>query len=259
VNVTFLGQSGFIIRGAATIVIDPFLGELADPRAPRRRVAAPMRARDLKEVALVAVTHHHEDHCHVPTLIQIASASPAAQFVAPTSAVEEMRRAGVPAARIHVALEPASIVAAGVDIRPVPARHYRHSDRPDVTFDYFGYVIDVDGERIYHAGDTLVYDGLASLLRSLSATLAIVPINGRDKRRERAGIVGNMNADEAAVLAANAGVKRAIPCHFDMFTENPGDPGQFVATLRTLAPEVDVWVPSAGESRDFVTPVREAV
>ena len=65
--------------------------------------------------------------------------------------------------------------------------------------------------------------------------LTLLPINGRDAEREALGIVGNMDASEAAQLAHEIGAHAAVPMHWDMFASNPGDPAAFVAATQTTA------------------------
>ena len=65
----------------------------------------------------------------------------------------------------------------------------------------------------------------------LDPDVAILPINGRDAMREAQAIWGNLNHDEAAALAAAAGVPAVVPCHFDGVAGNLGDPAAFLAAL----------------------------
>ena len=88
-------------------------------------------------------------------------------------------------------------------------------------------------------------------LRELRVHLALLPINGRDAEREALGIVGNMDATEAAQLAHEIGADAAVPLHWDMFASNPGDPPAFVAAAQTT-----VIVPQRG--RPFVYTAPEA-
>jgi L-ascorbate metabolism protein UlaG (beta-lactamase superfamily) len=94
-------------------------------------------------------------------------------------------------------------------------------------------VVSAGGVRVYHAGDTILFDGLVERLRELRIDLALVPINGRDDEREAQGIVGNMDAHEAARLASDIDADAVVPIHWDMFAGNPGDPAAFVAAART--------------------------
>jgi L-ascorbate metabolism protein UlaG (beta-lactamase superfamily) len=84
-------------------------------------------------------------------------------------------------------------------------------------------------------------------LRELEPDVAILPINGRDAMREARDIWGNLNADEAAALAAAAGVPAVIPCHFDGVAGNLGDPDAFVAALHAAGPEIRAHVLHPGD------------
>ena len=90
------------------------------------------------------------------------------------------------------------------------------------------YVIEGNGVRIYHAGDTLRYEGMRPKLRAFGPMDAIlVPINGRDGKRYRDNCIGNMTFQEAADLAGELSPGLTIPGHWDMFAGNPGDPEAF--------------------------------
>jgi L-ascorbate metabolism protein UlaG (beta-lactamase superfamily) len=113
---------------------------------------------------------------------------------------------------------------------------------------FLGYVFEGDGIRVYHAGDTIPYDGLAGEVRGLSPDVALLPINGRDAEREALGIVGNLDESEAVALAVEAGVELLVPMHWDMFAANPGSPG-LVVELARRHPALAVLVP--GRDRLF--------
>ena len=62
---------------------------------------------------------------------------------------------------------------------------------------------------------------------------ALLPINGRDGARYRRGCLGNMTFQEAADLAGELRPGLALPGHWDMFEDNPGDPQAFADYLDT--------------------------
>ncbi|MFN3337820.1 MAG: MBL fold metallo-hydrolase, partial [Thermomicrobium sp.] len=62
---------------------------------------------------------------------------------------------------------------------------------------FCGYVVALGGVRLYHAGDTIVYDKLGETVGALEPQVALLPINGRDWYREREDIVGNLDIREA--------------------------------------------------------------
>jgi L-ascorbate metabolism protein UlaG (beta-lactamase superfamily) len=114
---------------------------------------------------------------------------------------------------------------------------------PDVGWRFVGFVVDVGGVRVYHAGDSEIYPGMVERLAPLQIDVALLPINGRDWFRERHGIIGNMDEREAAYLANAIGARVVIPMHYDMFAGNPGSPGRLVDLCATQFPGQAVVVP----------------
>jgi len=121
---------------------------------------------------------------------------------------------------------------------------------------YLGYVVELGGLRVYHAGDTVPYDGLEAEVAALTPELALLPINGRSAEREAAGIVGNLDEEEAVDLASAIGASVLVPIHWDMFAENPGDPASVVRLATRRHPDVAVLMPS--RERPFVYAKAEA-
>ena len=113
---------------------------------------------------------------------------------------------------------------------------------------FVGYVIDAD-PSIYHAGDTIVTDELMAALRRLCVDVVLLPINGRDPERESRGIVGNMDAAEAAELALEIGASRLVPYHWDGFRGNTVSPGTVVDAA---AGRLHVAVPARFETFELL-------
>jgi len=240
----WIGQAGFVIRGSTTtLVIDPFLVARPDRTAP-----PPLAPRDFGFADAVLATHEHRDHLDLANLPAIAQAAPRARFVVPEPLVERTAEA-VGAGRVTGA-RPGSAVGIGdATVMPVPACHGVHvADAYSFGLApgehrYLGYVITLDGLRIYHAGDTLRYDGLAERLRELGVQVALLPINGRDAEREARDLVGNLSEQEAAELVRDAGIAVAVPMHYELFAHNAGSAGTFVDRVAALAPSATVLVP----------------
>ncbi len=88
---------------------------------------------------------------------------------------------------------------------------------------YLGYVVEIGGVRVHHAGDTIPYEGQVERLRALRPDLALLPINGRDFFRETdRNLVGNMDPREAARLASEIGASALVPMHWEMSAHNRG-------------------------------------
>src|SRR5919197_4745828 len=221
----WLGQSSFELRfPGATLLVDPFLSP-----HPDRLVPPPERA--FSDVDGVLVTHEHWDHLDVEACRELAAASPSASFVVPEPIVDQL---GIADERI-TGLEPGGSVAVGeATVHAVPACHALHvEDGYSVDPRFLGYVVEGGGTRVYHAGDTVAFDGLVERLRELQVEIALLPINGRRPEREAQDIVGNLEPEDAVELAAVAGARVAVPMHHDMFAANLGDPGRFAGRAAT--------------------------
>ena len=246
-GVTWLGQAGFVMRaGTTTAMVDPFLS----PYHGRRYESSlpPARA---EGVDLVLITHEHVDHFDAPTAPAIAAASPGAAFVVPTPIVDMVTESGVPADRV-VGVQPGDDVElAGMRIRPLRAKHgvtmedaYGFGEElSGGLVRFLGFVLDAGGVRLYHAGDTIHFDGMAERMRELEVDVAMLPINGRDAEREARGIVGNLTAREAAWIASEARADLLIPMHYDLFERNRGYPAHVLDAVDAEYPDVPVYVP----------------
>jgi L-ascorbate 6-phosphate lactonase len=238
VGLTWIGQAGFLVSTPATrLAIDPFLSG-----HPDRRYPSPVGPGDLAGTELVLATHQHLDHLDAPAVAALLELDDRARVVVPAPAAADAAAAGLPPGRL-VAARPGQPIAAGdVTVHPVPALHGVHvadaytfglpTDGDQVR--YLGYVLETPDGRLYHAGDTVRWDGQAELLRRHQVEVALLPINGRDAEREARDLVGNLDAGEALALARDAGVGTVVPMHYDLMEGNLGDLGELVR----LAPEL---------------------
>ncbi len=240
-----LGQSGFALRGdGTTLLVDPLLSARADQLAPP--AAGP---EDLGALDAVIATHEHRDHLDLAVWPQLAAASPAAWFVVPEPLAGRVS-ATVPAGRVIGASVGRRIEVGAARIDPVPARHGVHvadayafgQELSNGSHRYLGYVIELAGMRLYHAGDTIGYEGHAERLRAHGVDVAFLPINGRDPEREARDIVGNLEADEAADLAAAAGIPIVVPMHHDAIAGNTGRAADLVEQAERRRPALCIVV-----------------
>jgi L-ascorbate metabolism protein UlaG (beta-lactamase superfamily) len=241
VALTWIGQAGFLLATPATrLALDPFLSD-----HPDRRFPSPVGLDDLAGTELVLASHEHLDHLDAPALGALLERDRHTRVVVPAPAVPVAVEAGLPRDRL-VAARPGEPVAAGdVTVHPVPALHgvhvadaYTHGlpgDGDQVR--YLGYVLETPAGRLYHAGDTLRWPGLAELLAHLGVEVALLPINGRDASREALDIVGNLDAGEALALARDAAVATVVPMHYDLMAGNLGDVDEFARLAPSLHPE----------------------
>lgn len=236
-DIAWLGQAGFrLVHGGLSIAIDPYLSdECATLYGLVRRQAAPVAADELGADA-VLVTHWHEDHFDLPTIS--AALEGGSRVIAPPSVVARLdgRLGGTAAV---TAIRPGESVAVGdARVTAVPADH---AVAGFLTEDAVGFLVEIDGIRVYHSGDTAYSRDIVRSLPSLD--VALVCINGSG---------GNMNVAEAASLAAQLDVTTVVPMHVGMWADDAYgaeatlDPERFAGLLRAWAPAVRVAVPSPG-------------
>jgi L-ascorbate 6-phosphate lactonase len=205
---------------------------------------APIRGGDLKGVDAVLASHKHSDHLDPGTLPDLMAASHGAKLVLPESLLEHAEQMGLPAGRLTGIDAGRTVKAGGFAIRAVPSAHERIDRDSRGRCLYLGYVIECEGLRLYHSGDSLAYEGLEAELGTEPFDVLFLPINGRDPAR---GVPGNMTAAEAVDLAAKVRPRFVVPHHYDMFTFNTVPVGVFEAEARRLPPEVVPRILRCGE------------
>ena len=244
----WLGQAGWVIDGGGRrLVIDPYLSDtLAQKYAGTahphiRMMPAPAAPAAIAHVDAVLATHAHTDHLDPGTLPALMAANPCAPLIAPTAHTAlACARAQIPPARL-ITLDAGHTItlprAPDIGITAIRAAH------EDLTRDvaghdvFLGYAMTLAASCIYHAGDTVPFDGLAAEVAALHPDLALLPVNGRDAARLAAGIPGNLTLTEAHDLARDAGIPAVIAHHFDMFDFNTV-PRADVEALETAGPPV---------------------
>jgi L-ascorbate metabolism protein UlaG (beta-lactamase superfamily) len=250
----WLGQSGFALRArGTTVLLDPFLAEHRERLHPP--AFAPERGGGL---AAILCTHEHIDHFDAETIPALAAASPDALIVVPAPIVGKVATLGIDPGRVVGAQPDEPFEVGGLTVHPLPALHgvdvadaYSYGkELSDGLYRYLGYLVESDGLRVYHAGDTLADEELEDRLARLGPQVMLLPVNGRDHYREAQNLVGNLTPREAVQLAAGAGAGLLVPMHFDMFAKNLGDPAHVVEYAARTEPDLAVLLP--GRRRAFV-------
>jgi L-ascorbate 6-phosphate lactonase len=222
--VTWLGQASFRFDvGERRILVDPFFAE------HEARLYPPLSIDEHgSDVDWLLVTHEHIDHLDPYSLREVAARSPGLRVVAPAP-LESMVRDAADVEFVGVDRGDRLELDGAGSVTVVPAIHGRtvgHGYPDDPAF--VGYVLELDGTRLYHAGDTIVTDGLRAALEPLAIDVALLPINGRTHYRELEGLVGNMGTRDAVALATAAGASILVPYHWDLFRGNTEWPGRVV-------------------------------
>lgn len=242
-----LGQSGFVLKsGSTTLCIDPYLSDSVEKLpGPRRAFLAPLRTGDLRTLDAVLATHEHLDHADPETLLPMMQASENARLVTSRKAKEICAAAGIPAERILTPRLGEVLDLAGVKIHAIPAAHYAVETDADGYSRWMGFLVEINGVSVYHAGDTIHDPAIEQALAGKRVDVALLPINGRDEQREKQDIIGNLWPDEALELAEKLGARVMIGTHNDLFAINRIDPGMLFAraAVRIHAPAVHTLQP----------------
>ncbi|GGD94047.1 MBL fold metallo-hydrolase [Paenibacillus nasutitermitis] len=232
--VWYLGQESVIIKGdGITIYVDPFVSDYLEVNSGLKRTyPAPIVPTDITNADVCLITHEHGDHLDPGTIPHLAANNPDAVFIAPAACRAQMLELGVaPSSLVDAKTENWQSLQSKLRIMPVAAAHEELEADSEGNHRYVGYLIELNGVKLYHAGDTIVYPELVEHIQSQQVDLAMLPINGRDYFRTSRGIIGNMDYREAAEFAAVTGAETVIPLHYDIFTGNAENPGYFVDYL----------------------------
>lgn len=243
----WLGQLGYVIKlGGKTLYLDAFLSD-----HPDRQAQPPIQPEEVTNADFIFGSHDHLDHIDRECWHLLSISSPQTKFVVPKLLlpalaeeldISEGRFIGLDD-NISVQLT-SDIIVTGV----ASAHEFLDQDAETGACPYLGYVLQWNGQTIYHSGDTCVYEGLYQKLRQFgSMAVMFLPINGRDAKRYSSNIIGNMTYQEAVDLAGTLKPKLVVPGHYEMFASNQEDPKRFADYLAVKYPGIRCFIGEYGE------------
>jgi L-ascorbate metabolism protein UlaG (beta-lactamase superfamily) len=244
-RVWWLGQSGLLVHFEGEfLLIDPYLSDsltrkyhgTSKPHVRMTtRVVDPAR---LDFIGVVTSSHNHTDHLDAETLNPLRAANPNLRMVLPeANRAFAAERLAVDAGWFTGLDDGQSVNIGPWRIHAIASAHERIDTDEQGRHVYLGYVVQFGPHTIYHPGDCVPYDGLAARLRTFDIGFALLPVNGSLPER---GVAGNFWGREAAALARDAGIRRAAPCHYDMFEFNTVTPDEFVESCAKLGQRYDL-------------------
>ena len=193
-NIKWLGHAGFAINALdKIIIIDPF------------------QIKKIVPADIILITHSHYDHCSVEDIDKIKKSN--------TVIVTEAESAKKVSGNVRVVKPGAKINVSGVQIEVVEAYNTNKAFHPK-TNGWLGFIITVDGIRIYHAGDT----DLIPEMDKFEVDIALLPVSGTYV----------MTADEAVEAAKRLKPEIAIPMHFDSIVGSKEDAVKFKKDLEGI-------------------------
>jgi L-ascorbate metabolism protein UlaG (beta-lactamase superfamily) len=209
VKLQWLGNSGFLLEGdGKKIYIDPY------------QVSQEPDFDDRADILLI--THEHFDHCS-PEDIRKVRRSDSTTLIPESCSIEfrgDARR-----------VSEGDILADGLEIKGtrievVPAYNLNKPYHPRGSG--VGYIVELGGLRIYHAGDCDFFPEM----KTIRADVALLPIGG----------TYTMDEEEAASAAAAISPKVVIPMHYGSPGEIDGNPERFKALVHSKNPDINVII-----------------
>lgn len=191
-NITWLGHDGFLIKGDdRAIVIDPFQVNQCEP------------------ADIILISHEHYDHCSPEDVNKIRKDS--------TVIVTEAQSAKKLSGDVRVVQPGDKLTVSGIPIEAVPSYNTNKSFHPKEN-GWLGFIVTVDGVRIYHAGDTDRIPEMASF----QVDIALLPVSGTYV----------MTAEEAVEAAGMIKPKVVIPMHYGAIVGSSDDAKRLCEALR---------------------------
>jgi L-ascorbate metabolism protein UlaG (beta-lactamase superfamily) len=153
---------------------------------------------------LILITHSHFDHLSLDDVRKIQTKE--------TTIVATKDSASKLSGDVRIVSAGDSLDVGGVGVEAVPSYNIGKNYHPK-TSGWVGYVVTVDGMRIYHAGDT---DAIGEMTK-LKVDIALLPVGG----------TYTMTADEAAGIANKFKPRIAIPMHWGSIVGSEEDAHRF--------------------------------
>lgn len=250
----WLGQSGFLVMsGGKSVLFDPYLSDsltrkYAETDKPHTRITEQVVDPErLTGIDVVTSSHNHTDHLDQETLSALFESNPDVHFVIPEANREFVANRMVCDPDWPIGLnDGVSMDIDGIVFHGLASAHDELKTNDQGEHHFMGFIIELNPWKIYHSGDTRLYDGLVDRLNQHSLDLAFLPINGYKPERR---VAGNLNANEAARLASDCNIGTSIPHHYDMFEFNTADPIDFGTACAQL--EVACQILRNGERATF--------
>ena len=228
VAITWIGHASFLIQFTdLNVLVDPnFANWLFLLKRVKR---SGMKIEHLPPIDLVLLTHAHFDHFHKPTLRRL-----------PRPKIGVMPR-GVGDLAWNLGFERVielerweSFSGGDWQVTLTPSKHWGARTLRDAHRGYGGFVLEHQGRRIYHAGDSAYFHGFKEIGRRLPPEIALLPIGAYHPASFRRV---HMGPDQAIKAFKDLGANWLVPMHYGTFKLSFEDMDEPPRWLRELAEE----------------------
>jgi L-ascorbate metabolism protein UlaG (beta-lactamase superfamily) len=155
----WVGNAGWLIKSDGVVI-----GVDLDLETDEKIETPPITASQLAPLLDVAfATHHHGDHCNVPTIRTLARGGKST-FVLPRPCLERVAELQIPPSRVLVPEPGHPFGVEGIRVEPIHAIHgnqeftvlTREPDFIDSIAHNCGYIFNIGGRRAFHPGDSVL-------------------------------------------------------------------------------------------------------
>lgn len=185
-KLTWLGHASFMVEGSQRVYFDPYQLRTGLPNAD-----------------IILITHDHFDHLSADDIKKICDNN--TKVVVPKGCKVDAKQT--------IYLEPNKSANIGtVTVYGVPAYNTDKKFHPKEN-NWLGYILELDGIRFYHAGDTDLVDEM----KNVKVDIALLPIGG----------TYTMNVDQALESVKRITAKIIIPMHWGSIVGGKNDAMDF--------------------------------
>jgi len=239
-QIRFLGVAAYeLVSPTHRILIDPFLDHSR----------APLRPSELDPPDLILVSHGAFDHMGATAEIAIRTGAP---VVCGGDVRLALIDAGVDDAQIRATVWGIVVEVAGLEVRPVECHHWSMvtlADGRQISGVPIAFIVEPEpGLRIYHYGDTAIFD-MTLIGKLYQPTVGLIGCSQPQELLARVPgpgrlLTGELSPDEAALATVMLGVKLAVASHY----LDPGhdDVRRFAELVRSDA-QAEVLTPAVGD------------
>ena len=192
-----------------TIVTDPFIQDVGAAKRKCPQLFAP---------DAILLTHGHDDHTYSLSDVYDPKKTTIYAIVELASYLSKRGYKNVYGMNFG-----GSVRIGDARVSLVPARHTSASQGAYLG-EAAGFVVEGEGQSVYHAGDTDLFSDMALIRRLYAPTVGLLPIGGRF----------TMDAERAAICANEYfAFDVVVPIHYNTFPGIEASPETFAASVKT--------------------------
>ena len=171
---------------------------------------------DKNDADYILITHDHYDHFSPEDIRKVAKSG--SVLVVPEKMAAKAQEVSGSVGRIEAVMPAVYREISGLEFETVPAYNTLKPFHPK-SAEWVGYVLRIDGKRIYIAGDT----DATKEAKAVKCDIAIVPIGG----------TYTMDAKKAAEFVNALRPDIAIPVHYGSIVGKPSDGDVFAENVKS--------------------------